>query len=120
MSVTRAFYYLALPSQHHKVVRPLLRLLPVSPEVERVVLTYILSISHTAPVRPCIIPSLSDRSTIWQHLFSPHYTRFVVRADDSSQVKVTKTRLLRNFVTADNCQALLREFIVRLHFVLRS
>src|SRR5712691_9946119 len=64
MSVTRAFYYLALPSQHHKIVHPLLRLLAVSPEVERVVLTYILSISHTAPVRPCynfeLIRSLSD------------------------------------------------------------
>ena len=53
MSVTRAFYYLALPSQHHKIVHPLLRLLAVSPEVERVVLAYILSISHAAPVRPC-------------------------------------------------------------------
>jgi hypothetical protein len=51
MSVTRAFYYLALPSQHHKIVHPLLRILAVSPEVERVVLTYILSISHAAPVR---------------------------------------------------------------------
>jgi AP-3 complex subunit beta len=51
MSMTRAFYYLALPSQHHKIVHPLLRILAVSPEVERVVLTYILSISHAAPVR---------------------------------------------------------------------
>ncbi|KAI0293827.1 adaptin N terminal region-domain-containing protein [Russula brevipes] len=94
MSVTRAFYYLALPSQHHKIVHPLLRLIAVSPEVERVVLTYILSISRTSP-----------------HLFSPHYTRFVVRADDSTQVKGTKTCLLRNLITVDNCQALLREFI---------
>lgn len=51
MSVARAFYYLALPSQHHKIVHPLLRLLATSLEVERVVLAYILSISHIASVR---------------------------------------------------------------------
>lgn len=51
MSVARVFYYLALPSRHHKMVQPLLRLLAMSLEVERVVLAYILSISHTASVR---------------------------------------------------------------------
>ena len=51
MSISRAFYYLALPSRHHKIVHPLLRLLAVSPEIERVVLAYVLSISHTSPVR---------------------------------------------------------------------
>ena len=51
MSISRAFYYLGLPSQHHKIVHPLLRLLAVSPEIERVVLAYVLSISHTSPVR---------------------------------------------------------------------
>ena len=60
MAVTRAFYYIALPSQHHKIVHPLLRLLALSPEVERVVLAYILSISHTASVRPCVISGSSD------------------------------------------------------------
>ncbi|KAI0249870.1 adaptin N terminal region-domain-containing protein [Lactifluus subvellereus] len=94
MAVTRAFYYLALSSHHHKIIRPLLRLLAVSPEVERVILTYILFISQAS-----------------SHLFSPYYTRFVVRADDSTQVKDTKIRLLRNFITADNFQALLREFV---------
>ncbi|KAH9057872.1 adaptin N terminal region-domain-containing protein [Lactarius vividus] len=94
MSVSRAFYYLALPSRHHKIVHPLLRILAVSPEIERVVLAYVLSISHTSP-----------------HLFSSYYTRFVVRTDDSTQVKDIKTRLLRNFVTVDNYQALLREFV---------
>ena len=51
MSVARVFYYLALPSQHDKIVHPLLRLLTTSLEVERVVLAYILSISYTASVR---------------------------------------------------------------------
>jgi AP-3 complex subunit beta len=52
VSVARAFYYLALQSQHHKIVHPLLRLLATSLEAERVVLAYVLSISHTASVRP--------------------------------------------------------------------
>ena len=51
MSVARVFYYLSVPSQHHKIVHPLLRLLAMSLEAERVVLAYILSISHTASVR---------------------------------------------------------------------
>ncbi|KAI0259849.1 adaptin N terminal region-domain-containing protein [Gloeopeniophorella convolvens] len=94
MSVTRAFYYLGLPSQHHKIVHPLLRLLEVSPEIERVVLAYILSISRSAP-----------------QLFSLHYTRFIIRADDSTRLKEIKSRLLQYFVTAENHQALLREFV---------
>jgi AP-3 complex subunit beta len=57
MAVTRAFYYLALSSHHHKIVRPLLRLLAVSPEVERVILTYILFISQTSSVRFHATPS---------------------------------------------------------------
>ncbi|KAF8267120.1 adaptin N terminal region-domain-containing protein [Lactarius quietus] len=84
LSVSRTFYYLALSSRHHKIVHPLLRILAVSPEIERVVLTYVLSISHTSPVHPFY---------------------------DSTQVTDTKMRLLRNFVTVDNYQALLREFM---------
>jgi AP-3 complex subunit beta len=49
-------------------------------------------------------------------LFSPHYARFIVQANDSTQVKVIKTCLLQNFVTIDNYQALLCEFIVCLPF----
>ena len=50
-------------------------------------------------------------------MFSPHYTRFVVRTDDSTQVKDTKTRLLRNFAAVDNYQGLLREFVVSPVFI---
>ncbi len=50
LAVARAFYYLALPSESKKVLPPLLRLLHVSPEVERVVLTYLLIISRTLSV----------------------------------------------------------------------
>lgn len=94
LSVSRAFYYLALPPHHHKVVRPLLRLLGSSPQVERVALAYILSIARTSP-----------------HLFAPYYAYFVVRADDSVHGKADKVRLLELFVNVENHQALLREFI---------
>ncbi|KAI0313175.1 adaptin N terminal region-domain-containing protein [Amylostereum chailletii] len=94
LSATRAVYYLALPSEHPKIVVPLLRVLDISKEVERTAIVYILSIARTSP-----------------HLFSPYYTRFIIHADDSSPVKATKMRLLQLFVTADNHQALLREFI---------
>ena len=47
----RTIYYCALPEDHKKIVSPMLRLLDISPEVERVVLEYILHISHASPVR---------------------------------------------------------------------
>lgn len=50
VAVARAIYYCALSEEHKKIVSPMLRLLDVSPEVERVVLEYILHISHSSPV----------------------------------------------------------------------
>ncbi|TFY72051.1 hypothetical protein EVG20_g958 [Dentipellis fragilis] len=94
LAVSRTFYYLALPSEHAKLVHPLLRLLDTSTEVERVTLTYILTIARTSP-----------------DLFAAQYARFLVCADDSSFVKAEKMRLLQLFVNGDNWQALLREFI---------
>ena len=49
-----------------------------------------------------------------QHLFSPYYTRFLVRSDDLPQVKKDKIKLLLNVLTVDNYQGISREFIVRL------
>lgn len=48
--MARLFYYLAPPSQLPKIVSPLLRLLHISPEIERVVLSYLILISRSAPV----------------------------------------------------------------------
>ncbi|KAA1467419.1 hypothetical protein DENSPDRAFT_862985 [Dentipellis sp. KUC8613] len=94
LAVSRTFYYLALPSEHTKLVHPLLRLLDTSTEVERVTLTYILTIARTSP-----------------DLFAAQYARFLVCADDSSFVKAEKMHLLQLFVNGDNWQALLREFV---------
>ena len=46
------FYYGAPTSQLPKIVQPLLRLLNTSPEVERVVVVYLLVITKSAPVSP--------------------------------------------------------------------
>ncbi|KDR78991.1 hypothetical protein GALMADRAFT_224240 [Galerina marginata CBS 339.88] len=94
MAATRVFFYGAPPSYWPKFVHPVLRLLSSSREVERVVLVDLLIIGRSTP-----------------HLFSPHYTRFLVRSDDFTQVKKDKIRSLLQVLTTDNYTAILREFI---------
>ncbi|KAI9001544.1 adaptin N terminal region-domain-containing protein [Trametes punicea] len=94
LAVARVFYYLGPPSDLPKIVPPLLRLLHVSPEVERVVLTNLVLIATT----------LSES-------LAKSYTRFLVRASDPRQVKKDKVRLLRTVINAENYPSLLREFI---------
>ena len=69
MAVTRVFYYLAPPSHLKKVVGPLLRLLPVSKEVERAVLANIAIIVDEDPVRieklSLIRPIVLMKSTVF-------------------------------------------------------
>jgi len=50
VAVARVFYYLGPPSEVAKIVPPLLRLLHVSAEVERIVLTYLTITSRTLSV----------------------------------------------------------------------
>ena len=50
MAATRVLYYAGPPSYWSKTVRPLLRLVNQSREVERVVLVYLLIMSRTKPV----------------------------------------------------------------------
>ncbi|KAG5646111.1 hypothetical protein DXG03_004350 [Asterophora parasitica] len=94
LAVSRIFYYAGPPSQLSKIVQPLLRLLSISKEVERVVLVYLHMISRTAP-----------------NLFAPFYPRFLLRTDDLRQVKQDKIKLLLNIINVDNYSAILREFI---------
>ena len=51
MAATRVFYYAGTPSYHGKIVQPLIRLLAMSKEVERVTITHILLLSESLPVR---------------------------------------------------------------------
>ncbi|KAF8121830.1 adaptin N terminal region-domain-containing protein [Boletus edulis] len=94
LAVVRVFYYAGPPSSTNKVVNPLLRIMHISREVERVVLAYLLIITRAQP-----------------QLFSMQYQRFLVRTDDPSQAKRDKIKVMLNLCDVDNHQALLREFI---------
>lgn len=94
LAVARAFYYLAPPSMLSKIGAPLLRLLSVSREVERVALAYLLVVSRSHPA-----------------LFITSHNRLLVRADDAEQVKRIKISVLLALCTVDNHQTLLREFV---------
>ncbi|KAF8440283.1 adaptin N terminal region-domain-containing protein [Boletus edulis BED1] len=94
LAVVRVFYYAGPPSSTSKVVNPLLRIMHISREVERVVLAYLLIITRAQP-----------------QLFSMQYQRFLVRTDDPSQAKRDKIKVMLNLCDVDNHQALLREFI---------
>lgn len=50
LAVVRVFYYTGPPSFASKIVNPLLRIIHVSREVERVVLAYLLIITRAHPV----------------------------------------------------------------------
>ncbi|EGN98995.1 hypothetical protein SERLA73DRAFT_168569 [Serpula lacrymans var. lacrymans S7.3] len=93
LAVVRVFFYIAPPSQHSRFTNPLLRILSNSRAVERVALSYLVVITCAHP-----------------HLFSSHYLRLLVRADDPQQVRRDKIRVLLNILNADNYQIILREF----------
>ncbi|KAF8905058.1 adaptin N terminal region-domain-containing protein [Gymnopilus junonius] len=94
VAATRVYFYAAPTSYWPKFVQHILRLLVASPEVERVVLVDLLILSRSA-----------------SHLFSPHYTHFLLRSDDLTIVKKDKIHLLLQVLTEDNYPAILREFI---------
>ncbi|KAF7424350.1 AP-3 complex subunit beta [Pleurotus ostreatus] len=82
------------PSRLSKVTQPLLRLLPGSKEVSRIVLVYISVIAGDSP-----------------SLFTPYYARFLVSTDDLRVVKLTKIQLLLHLLTPETYSSILREFI---------
>ncbi|KIP11063.1 hypothetical protein PHLGIDRAFT_125175 [Phlebiopsis gigantea 11061_1 CR5-6] len=93
LAVVKVFYYAGPPSEHTKVIPPMLRLLHTSTEVERTVLPSLLIVSQSL-----------------LHLLVPAYTYFLIRSDDIPQVKKDKMRLLSMVLDHDNYQTLLREF----------
>jgi AP-3 complex subunit beta len=50
LAVCRVFYYLGPKSYTAKIVNPLLRLMSISKEIERVALPYVYVVSHAHPV----------------------------------------------------------------------
>ncbi len=87
----RVIYYAGPPSFHPKVVDPLLRILHMSPELERIVLSYILAST----------PSL----------FSSYFTHFLVSYGDLPDTKAAKLRLLLAILNFDNHAGILRELV---------
>ncbi|KAF9446612.1 hypothetical protein P691DRAFT_761494 [Macrolepiota fuliginosa MF-IS2] len=94
MAAAKVIYYAGPPPYLQKLPLPLLKLLRKSREIERVVLVYLLIIVPKAP-----------------ELFSPYYSRFLSRTDDTREVKRDKIRLLLRILTLENYGAILREFI---------
>ncbi|KAF6757176.1 beta-NAP protein [Ephemerocybe angulata] len=105
LAATKVYYYLAPTAYWEKFVSPLLRLLTVSNEVERVVIRYLVV--------------LTSRRRAISTLFAPHYTSFLLRlASDSVPLQKDKIRLLLNLLNADDDElvegiwmGVLREFI---------
>ncbi|PPQ75253.1 hypothetical protein CVT24_007431 [Panaeolus cyanescens] len=94
LAAAKVFFYVAPPSYWTKFVNPVLRLLLSSKEQERVALTDIYLIAKYTP-----------------ELFSPHFSRFLVRADDPQATKILKIRLLSKLINSENYPTILREFI---------
>lgn len=50
-----------------------------------------------------------------QDMFSPYYSRFLLRTNDARETKRNKIQLLLQVLNSENYGAILREFIVRFH-----
>ncbi|KAL4066761.1 adaptin N terminal region-domain-containing protein [Scleroderma yunnanense] len=94
LAVVRVFFYAAPPSSMSMIVNPLLRILHVSKETERVVLPYISAAAREHP-----------------HLFSSRHAHLLIRTCDPQQVKRDKIKALLCLCNVENHQMLLREFI---------
>lgn len=94
MAVTRVYFYAAPPLYLKKAIGTLFRLLNMSKEVERVVLSYFVIIARTYP-----------------NILTPYYSYFLVCMSDVRQVKQTKISLLICLITNDTHIAILNEFI---------
>ncbi|CAE6426865.1 unnamed protein product [Rhizoctonia solani] len=92
LSVARIHWYLAPSSYRSKIVSPLLRLLHISPEIERVVVENLGVIAQEQP-----------------SLLKPYLTRFFVRASDSSPTKISKLRILLALADASNVGLIINE-----------
>ncbi|KZT56945.1 hypothetical protein CALCODRAFT_483572 [Calocera cornea HHB12733] len=93
MAVVRLFYYCAPLSYRVKVVKPMLRLMHISPEIGGVVLGDLLLVASDEP-----------------KLLKDHIPRFYIRTTDPSHTKRRKLHLLVALLDEDNQSTLLREF----------
>jgi AP-3 complex subunit beta len=93
MSVVRLFFDLAPASFHSKTLRPLLRLLHISSELQEVVLADLVVLTSLFP-----------------DLYSSSYPSFFVRSSDTATSKRFKLYCLVNLINSLNAHAVLAEF----------
>ncbi|QRV89576.1 AP-3 complex subunit beta-2 [Ceratobasidium sp. AG-Ba] len=92
LSVARTYWYLAPRSYRPKIIQPLLRLLHISPEIERVTVENLGIIAQEQP-----------------SLLKSHLARFFVRASDTPATKISKLRILLALVDPANVGTVLSE-----------
>ncbi|KAF8604678.1 hypothetical protein BDV93DRAFT_440456 [Ceratobasidium sp. AG-I] len=93
LATAKIYWYLAPRSYRPKVISPLLRLMHVSPEIERVVVENLGIIAQEHP-----------------SLLKSHLARFFVRSSDTPATKIAKLRILLALVDAGNVGAVTNEF----------
>ncbi|QRV74884.1 AP-3 complex subunit beta-2 [Ceratobasidium sp. AG-Ba] len=92
LGVARAYWYLAPRSYRPKIIQPLLRLLHISPEIERVTVENLGIIAQEQP-----------------SLLKSHIARFFVRVSDTPATKISKLRILLALVDPANVGTVLSE-----------
>lgn len=93
--VVKLYYYLAPAARLSKIVRPLLRLLHGSSEVQAVALADCAIVAHEHP-----------------ELLMSHLAEFFIRSDDLREMKQIRLEVLVALADATNVKVLLREFLV--------
>ncbi|KAG8701121.1 AP-3 complex subunit beta, partial [Ceratobasidium sp. 395] len=103
LGVARTYWYLAPQSYRPKIIQPLLRLLHVSPEIERVTTENLGIIAQEQP-----------------SLLKLHVARFFIHASDTPAAKIAKLRILLALVDPANVGVVLTECKVRALYFLRG
>ena len=108
-------YYLAPPTRFVKLIRPLLRLLDNSPEVQAVALEHCAVVAEERPVRhaPQFVGPVTHASLLSsQDLLADHIASFFVRFSESLSNKRLRLRILVALASEANVRVLLNEFLV--------
>lgn len=113
-AVVKVYYYLAPVDRLPKIVRPLLRLLRSSAEVQAVILEDCAVVAEQQPVRFSLLPRGRGPLTVsdTQALLAEHIPDFFVRFSDSLVTKQARLRILVALANGSNIQVLLKELLV--------
>lgn len=111
--MVKVYYYLAPADRLPKIVRPLLRLLRASHEVQAIVLEDCAVIAEQRPVSG-LLRSLERGADSYptQALLADHIQEFFVRFSDPLPTKQARLRILVALAQSSNIQLLLKELLV--------